>query len=134
MLKPALDVLNGQVLFRDTFSWYGVLTPYLNAVGLGVFGARLVVLRWMTVGLYGLAAATLVMCWRVLLPRSVAVLAFVVWLLGAPVPALLLAPWPSVPALFFLGLGLLFLLQGVRSGGARRPVLAGCSAGPTFLA
>ena len=30
MLKPALDVLSGQVLFRDTFTQYGALTTYLQ--------------------------------------------------------------------------------------------------------
>ncbi|MCS6273708.1 MAG: hypothetical protein H2169_05070, partial [Opitutus sp.] len=32
MLKPAMDVLSGQVLFRDTFSQYGPLTTYFQAL------------------------------------------------------------------------------------------------------
>ncbi len=134
MVKPALDVLHGQVLFRDTFCQYGVLTPYLDALAFGIFGSRLAVLRWLTVGLYGLAAGVLLLCWRVVLPRNVAFLSFAVWVLGAPVPVLVLAPWPSVPALVFTTMGLLFLLCGLRSRRANCAVLAGCSAGLTFLA
>jgi len=31
MLKTALDVMDGRRLFRDTFSQYGALTPWMHA-------------------------------------------------------------------------------------------------------
>jgi hypothetical protein len=38
MLKPALDVLAGETLFRDTFSQYGLGTTYMQAAALWLFG------------------------------------------------------------------------------------------------
>ena len=52
MLKPALDVLAGQVLFRDTFTQYGALTTYLQAAALWI-QPGLLSLRFMTVAAYG---------------------------------------------------------------------------------
>ena len=38
MFKSALDVANGQMLFRDTFTPYGAMTILLQALVLKVFG------------------------------------------------------------------------------------------------
>jgi hypothetical protein len=101
MFKPALDVLAGQVLFRDTFSQYGVLTPLVHAAALGMFGRRLLVLRLLTVGLYALSAGLFAATWRRLMPRWLIVAAIVLWLACAPFMATtwVLLPWSSTLAL-----------------------------------
>ena len=40
MLKPALDVAGGKLLFRDTFCQYGALAVFLQAAAVRLFGGR----------------------------------------------------------------------------------------------
>src|SRR5258708_16448162 len=69
MLKPALDVLSGQVMFRDTFTQYGALTTYLQEVALSI-PTTLLVMRLMTVMAYGAALLFLSSSSPLILPRS----------------------------------------------------------------
>jgi hypothetical protein len=112
MLKPALDVLSGKVLFKETFTQYGALTTYLQALFLGIFGATLKVLKISTVFMYALSSATLFMCWRLFLPLSLSLLASLFWILLAPFydSSFIMLPWSSVYALFFQALALYFLI------------------------
>lgn len=134
MLKPALDVLHGQVLFRDTFCQYGALAPYLDALALGLFGPTLLVLRLTTVCFYGLSIGVLIVCWRMFLPRSLSLLAFATWLLCVPFLTLfLLLPWSSVPALLFESIACLCLIRALETFRPAPAFLAGTSAGLEFL-
>jgi hypothetical protein len=60
MLKPALDVLAGQVVFRDTFSQYGAGLHYLQAATLWAFGPTLRVMRLSALAIYAVTAGVLV--------------------------------------------------------------------------
>src|SRR3954466_15242141 len=73
MLKPALDVLAGQTLFRDTFMQYGALTCYLQVVALWVH-PTLLCLKLMTAAAYVATLLVLYATWRLLLPRSLTLL------------------------------------------------------------
>lgn len=120
MLKPALDVLSGQVLFRDTFTQYGALTTYLHASMLW-FSPTLLTLKWFTVATYGMALFFLFLAWRTFLPLSLSVIASVLLFVFFPGYERLaghvdspLLPWSSVVALLFQSIGLLALLRLVR--------------------
>ncbi len=126
MLKPALDVLSGQTLFRDTFTQYGALTTYLQATVLW-FQPTLLALRLMTVAAYALALFFLYATWRQILPRPLAVLAaglFILFIPGYEKNWLdqywMLLPWSSVYALLFQSLGLYALTQIIRDASAVR--------------
>lgn len=117
MFKPALDVLGGQVLFRDTFTQYGALTTYLQALVLW-FQPTLLALRLMTVAAYALTLFFLYAAWRLLLPRSLAGLACGLFMLFIPAyeknwldQYWLLLPWSSVYALMFQSAGLYALFR-----------------------
>ena len=112
MLKPALDVLSGQVLFRDTFSQYGPLTTYLQALALGV-SPTLLSLRLLTGAAYAASLFFLYLAWRSLLPRSLAVVAGLMFILYAPFydPDWLMFPWSSVLALLFQSVAIWALLR-----------------------
>src|SRR3954466_4487537 len=73
MLKPALDVLSGQTLFRDTFMQYGALSCYLQATALWV-QPTLLSLKLLTVAAYAGTLFVLYATWRLFLPRSLAIL------------------------------------------------------------
>ena len=73
MLKPALDVLSGQTLFRDTFMQYGALSCYLQALALWLH-PTLLALKLQAVAAYGVSLFFLYGAWRQILPRSLAIL------------------------------------------------------------
>jgi hypothetical protein len=83
MLKPALDVLSGQVLFKDSFTQYGPLTTYLQALALGL-SPTLLSLRLLTVAAYAGSLFFLYLAWREFLPRFLCVVAAFWYVLYAP--------------------------------------------------
>ncbi|MFM7055650.1 MAG: hypothetical protein ACKO2P_01880, partial [Planctomycetota bacterium] len=122
MLKPAMDVLNGQVLHRDTFSQYGPLTTVIHASLLAVFGKKLLVLRIATIAMDAVSLGLLVLWWRTLLPRSLVLCSAGLWLCTAYIfmPLFHLLPWSSSTAMLFQSGCLLSLSTAVR---ARRPMV-----------
>ena len=120
MLKPALDVLSGQVLFRDTFMQYGALTCYLQALALWVQPA-LMSIRLLTVLAYGITLFFLYASWRLILPRSLAIVSAILFILFIPAGEKdwldqywKLLPWSSVYAMMFECVGVYALLQVIR--------------------
>lgn len=102
MLKPALDVHSGQVLFRDTFSQYGALTTWLHAACLHV-DPRLLSLRIFTVVIYAASVFLLLLIWLRFSPWPVAGMGLVLFLVTAPFydERWLLLPWSSAVVLVF---------------------------------
>ena len=118
MLKPALDVLAGQTLFKDTFTMYGPLSTYLQVGFLWALGKSLLSLKIGTVLLYGVAAAFLVASWRMILPTSLVVLCMLAWLAlpdfySTELDHVFLC-WSSVYSLAFQSMSLYFLLRALR--------------------
>jgi len=112
MLKPALDVLSGQLLFRDTFSQYGPLTTYLHAMALGI-QPTLLSLRLLTVAAYAGSLFFLYLSWRSLLPRSLALVASLLFIVYLPYYGSdgIMSPWSSVLALLFQSVAVWALLR-----------------------
>lgn len=126
MLKPALDVLSGQVLFRDTFMQYGALTCYLQVLAVWIHPS-LLALRFMMVAAYGLTLFFLYASWRFILPRPLAILScglFILFIPGYEKNWLdqywTLLPWSSVFAMLFQSIGLYALFQIIRDEQAQR--------------
>ena len=94
MLKPAIDVLEGQILHRDTFMQYGTLTPLFHASLLSIFGKKLLVLRVATLLLECLSLGLLYIIWRTILPRKSAIAAVLLW---CCLPPFLLYGWHMLP-------------------------------------
>jgi hypothetical protein len=120
MLKPALDVLAGQTLFRDTFMQYGALTCYLQVAALWI-QPTLLCLKLMTATAYVATLLVLYATWRLLLPRSLTLLSCGLFILFLPAyeknafgEFWVLLPWSSVLALLLQSLGLYALLQVIR--------------------
>ena len=131
MLKTALDVMDGRRLFRDTFSQYGALTPWMHAGVLVMFGPTLAALKLWTVALYAITAALLFGTWSRLMPLGLALLGWLIWLALPPFyeARLAMLAWPSVTALVFQALGLFSLARlGYASSAPRWAAVAGVSA------
>ncbi len=123
MLKPALDVLSGQTLFRDTFTQYGALTCYLQVAALLV-EPTLLALKLMTVAVYAGTLFVLYATWRMILPRSLTLLSCGLFILFLPGYERswtggfwIMLPWSSVFALFFQVLALHALMRVILNAG-----------------
>lgn len=132
MLKPALDVLSGQTLFRDTFMQYGALTCYLQVVALWI-QPSLLSLRFLTVAAYAVTLFFLYASWHLILPRVLTILACGLFILFIPAyeknwfgQDWMLLPWSSVYALMFQSISLYALLRMIQGAQAERwALLAG---------
>jgi hypothetical protein len=138
LLKAAMDVLAGQILFKDTFSNHGPLTTYLGVGFLKLFGTHLYSLRLGTLLCYGLTSAFLVLSWREMLPLGLTLVAYLLWLLTAYFydpsdKAYVFYPWTSVHAMTFQAIALYLLLRSLRSPRPRTlSALCGASAGLVY--
>lgn len=126
MLKPALDVLSGQALFRDSFTQYGALTTYLQVIALSI-EPTLLSLRFMTIGAYVVILCGLYALWRQILPRPLAAFSCGLFVLFLPLyekdwfgAQWILLPWSSAYALMFQVIALGALCQVIRDVQAAR--------------
>ena len=113
--KPALDVANGQTLFSDTFTQYGPLTTWIQAVFINLFGPSIYSIKLATVLFYSMSAVILVEIWSMLLSRRLAWISLLIWISLAPflAPNLVFLPWSSVYALFFQLLAAFLFFQAL---------------------
>lgn len=133
-LKPAFDLLEGKVLFRETFTPYGMLVPLLQAGALRLFGSYLLVLRLQAVLFYAVTAVMLFLIWRRFFSDWICYAAVMLWLVLAPVYTHILLPWASIYALVFQCLALWSILRFIESSQRRYMVLVGSMAVLTFFA
>lgn len=133
MLKPALDVLDGQVLFRDTFSQYGPLTTLIQSAGLWV-SPSLHTLKVMSVAANVMSLFFLYAAWREVISRWLAAAGVLLAVAFVPFfhqdwPVM---PWSSDYAMLFQSITLYALLRALGEGGWRHGVLTGVGAAATF--
>ena len=134
MLKPAIDVAAGKVIFRDTFCQYGALAVWIQALAVKIFGGEIAVIQLLTVLFYGGCAVVCDMVYRRFLTLPFRLLNLVMFWGMAPFYMVPMHPWSSVYALFFMLLNMECLLRFTDDGGRCSPYLAGGFAGLAFLA
>jgi hypothetical protein len=132
LLKPAIDVCSGKVLFRDTFTQYGALTTILQALSLKLVGEYLIVIRLLTAFFYGLISVLLWFVWVRILPKWLCYTSCLIWLFLAPYYYSQFIPWSSVYSLFFQILSLYFLILYIEKGTLLYIFSSGISAALTF--
>ena len=101
LLKPAFDLINGKILFKDTFTQYGALTTIIQAQALKIFGSYLITIKLLTAFFYALISVLLYLIYRKIMPQAVLFTSLIIWLLMAPYYSSIFLPWSSVYALFF---------------------------------
>lgn len=132
VLKPAIDVAQGKMLFRDTFTQYGALTTLIQALAIKAFGEFLITIKLTTAFFYGLIAVLIYFIWSNFLTKKLAVFSWLVWVLLAPYFSVVFLPWSSVYALFFQCLTLYFILKYFKSKNTKMILLAGIFGGLAF--
>jgi len=132
LLKPALDVAKGKILFKDTFTQYGALTTFIQTLGIKIFGPYLISLRLTAALFYAASAVALWKIWLRFLSLFATGVTFLIWLLLSPYYILLFHPWSSIYALFFQSLSLIFLLRFFDTQKKSFLIAAGVGAALTF--
>src|ERR1035437_2676492 len=64
MMKTAMDLASGQRIFRDTFTQYGPLSSWIQALALVVFGVKATVLKTLSILALTTAIGFFCMSWR----------------------------------------------------------------------
>ena len=134
MLKPAVDVAAGKVIFRDTFCQYGAFAVWLQALAVKIFGGELIAIQLLTVLFYGGIAVLSDRIFRRFLSFPFRLVNLALFWGMAPFYVVPMHPWSSVYALFFMLLSTEFLLRGMERDDWRFHALAGVFAACAFLA
>lgn len=132
MLKPAMDVASGQVIFRDTFSLYGAFTTFFQALAVKLWGGELLVIKWQTVFFYALSAVMLDVVYARFLTRFFRGVTLVLFVGLAPFYLVIMHPWASVYALLFMLVATEFVLRFEERGRNIDLFIAGVSAAFAF--
>ncbi|MGE4565824.1 MAG: glycosyltransferase family 39 protein, partial [Victivallaceae bacterium] len=132
MFKAAADIADGKALFRDTFSQYGMLIPFVQALPLRLFGSELLFLKLETVLFYALAAVVLDRLFRPYLSTAFQWLLLALYWTLAPELGVTMHPWSSVPAMLTMLLAGLFFCRYFDRNRAADLIGAGVMAGLAF--
>jgi hypothetical protein len=132
MFKPALDVSQGLMVFRDSFTQYGGVTVLLQAAALKLFGPYLLVIRLQTALFYGIGFYLFWRVWKRLMPSILATTICLIGTVLGPDSIALSLPWSSVHALVFQGITLLCAVRYFETGKERELFMAGAAAALAF--
>ncbi len=102
MFKPALDLMNGKMLFRDTFTQYGPLYILLDSLILRLLGPYLISLKLWTAFIYSLNGTLLYFISRKFTSKVLSLIFTLLWLCLSPVFNSNFYIWPNVVATFFI--------------------------------
>jgi len=83
-LHTARDLKYGAIIFRDTFTQYGLLPDYLNAFSMILLGERLLSLKYLTSFLYALVIFFQYFITRAFLPRIPSFFTGLIWIFLGP--------------------------------------------------
>ena len=130
-LRQVLDISRGAVIFRDTFDQYGPLNAYINALGFIAFGGRLLAIKWVMCGWYGLTAALLYTLGRRWLTPALAAFSVLIWLGLAPFyqHGIMISPHAAILSLQAFVMLLLVSPPDVREHTRSRLALVGVATG-----
>ncbi|MGD9129850.1 MAG: glycosyltransferase family 39 protein [Candidatus Woesebacteria bacterium] len=132
MLKPAIDVSRGKILFKETFNQYGALTIYLQSLFIKLFGEYLLVIKLLTAFIYSAIAVLTYHIWTKILPKVLAFGSILIWLTVAPFYVLTFLAWSSTQALLFQLLTFIFLMLALKNPSFKKNFLLGICIALTF--
>ena len=132
MFKPALDVAGGKILFRETFTQYGAFTTFIQALALYLFGDYLAVIKIQTALAYAVLGLLLFEIWQRILPRTLAAISILFWIIINPVLVSTTFPWSTVFALNFIAASLYFLIKFIENSNPVNLFFAGITANLVF--
>lgn len=123
--KPILDILQGKMLFKDSFFYFGILYPYFYAPIVYLFGASYFTLAYPALLMYAAIAGLQVLLWSRFCRGWVLWLSAALWVAHLPFTVWSFSAWPSVYALLMQILLLLCWFRYLEKGQMRWMYLGG---------
>ncbi len=109
--KPALDISEGKMIFRDSFCHYGGLTVLIQALFIKLFGNYLLVVKASTVLFQAMIVIVQWLVFVRFLPRAVVTFTCLIWIFLHYYFVHPFLPWAPAYAVFFQMLSLYFLIR-----------------------
>ena len=125
VLKPAIDVLSGQMLFRDSFTQYGAFFTYFQAAAMLIFGAELLVIRLQTALMYAVTTFFLYKTWRYFLPTGVTIVSTMLFIFMSHFFIMPFLPWSSVYGKALVAIAVFLLFKFIESTNLKYILSAG---------
>jgi hypothetical protein len=133
LFKPAVDLVEGKMVYRDSFCQYGPSGVLLEALAISLFGKYLYVVKEEVVLLYALTSIFLWFAWLQIGPRWLATVSVVLWNLLTYHFMHVFLSWPSSFALFFQSISVCFFLVGIKQDLRRYLFWSGLATGWVFF-
>lgn len=102
MLKNALDVYSGKMLFKESYTPYGALTTLIHSWFMLLFGAKLISLKIASSLFYALSGVLIWLISRHFLSKKYSLILILLWIGNLPFFSDLFYPWASIYATFFV--------------------------------
>jgi len=106
IFSNALDLLNGKKPYKEIFIQYGLLSTFINALILKLFGQYLFILNFFNIIFYNLSVFLIFLTIRHNVNALYGFLATIIILFNHPIPWL---PWPNYLSFLFITLGVYLL-------------------------
>jgi 4-amino-4-deoxy-L-arabinose transferase-like glycosyltransferase len=116
LLIPAIDLVDGKMLFRDSFSQYGPVPIILQAIAISLFGKYVIVAKLQVALAYAITSVALYASWRLILGMRLALLSVLLWNLLTYHFLHVFLAWASAYALMFQCVGLFLIMRFAISG------------------
>ena len=135
MFKPAVDVAEGKVLYKETYTQYGGVTVLIQAIFLLIFGKTVVAMKVSTAVFTAMTIAIQEVVWRRFIPEWLSALCVFSWIFLNYYFEHPYMAWPNIYATFFQMLSLYLLIRWLEADrqSYRLLFLAGASLGLSFL-
>ena len=108
MFSNAIDLLSGKYPYKEIFIQYGLLTTFLHAVVIKIFGYEVIYLNFFTILIYSLTILILFNIVKILTNEKYAFFSTLIILFNHPIIWL---PWSNYISFFFITLGIYFFIQ-----------------------
>lgn len=132
MFNPALIIARGGKMYKDTATYYGVLTTYIQAFFLKVFGETVMVMKLSAVIFYVFCFVLYYNIFKRLMPRVMVILTEMVLLYIAYFWMTTFMAWASVYALFFMLCYMYFCTRYFETGQFKYFIFIGISTALIF--
>ena len=108
MFSNAIDLLNRKYPYKEIFIQYGLLTTFLHAVVIKIFGYEVIYLNFFTILIYSLTILILFKIVKLLTNEKYAFFSTLIILFNHPIIWL---PWSNYISFFFITLAIYFFIQ-----------------------
>ena len=124
IFSKSMQLANGETLYNGHF-YYGPFTPFLNSIGLIIFGEKIYTIQLIASAFYGFISVTLYWILQRFLNNAISFFLVLFSFSLAPFYYQEFHPWPSVYALYFLLAACYYLILFVESRDVKKIIIVG---------